>query len=71
MGEFRSKWVGDTERQQARILMTIRALGQWLKHHHVLHHYQDFTKRFGVSTPLWDYVFGTIERGRNELVPDR
>ncbi|MBI1853032.1 MAG: ATP-binding protein [Planctomycetes bacterium] len=27
MAEFRSKWVGDTERQQARILMTIRALG--------------------------------------------
>jgi AAA+ superfamily predicted ATPase len=27
LGEFRSKWVGDTERQQARILMTIRALG--------------------------------------------
>jgi AAA+ superfamily predicted ATPase len=27
MGEFRSKWVGDTERQQARILLTIRALG--------------------------------------------
>jgi AAA+ superfamily predicted ATPase len=27
MGDFRSKWVGDTERQQARILLTIRALG--------------------------------------------
>ena len=27
LGEFRSKWVGDTERQQARILMTVRALG--------------------------------------------
>jgi AAA+ superfamily predicted ATPase len=27
MGEFRSKWVGDTERQQMRILITIRALG--------------------------------------------
>jgi AAA+ superfamily predicted ATPase len=27
MGDFRSKWVGDTERQQTRILMTIRALG--------------------------------------------
>src|SRR6266478_9486524 len=27
MGEFRLKWVGATERQQARILMTIRALG--------------------------------------------
>lgn len=27
LGEFRSKWVGDTELQQMRILMTIRALG--------------------------------------------
>lgn len=27
IGDFRSKWVGDTERQQTRILMTIRALG--------------------------------------------
>lgn len=27
LGDFRSKWVGDTERQQSRILMTIRALG--------------------------------------------
>lgn len=27
LGDFRSKWVGETERQQTRILMTIRALG--------------------------------------------
>lgn len=27
LGEFRSKWVGETERQQSRILLTIRALG--------------------------------------------
>jgi len=27
IGEFRSKWVGDTERQQMRILITVRALG--------------------------------------------
>ena len=27
LAEFRSKWVGDTELQQARILMTVRALG--------------------------------------------
>lgn len=26
-GDFRSKWVGDTERQLTRILMTVRALG--------------------------------------------
>jgi len=27
IGDFRSKWVGDTEKQQSRILMTIKALG--------------------------------------------
>lgn len=27
IAEFRSKWVGDTERKQMRILMTVRALG--------------------------------------------
>lgn len=27
LGDFRSKWVGETERQQARILLTVRALG--------------------------------------------
>jgi len=31
----------------------------WLKHYHMLHHYQDPQTRFGVSSPLWDYVFGT------------
>lgn len=27
IGDFRSKWVGDTEKQQSRILMTVTALG--------------------------------------------
>jgi sterol desaturase/sphingolipid hydroxylase (fatty acid hydroxylase superfamily) len=31
----------------------------WLKQYHMLHHYQDPQTRFGVSSPLWDYVFGT------------
>ncbi len=35
-------------------------LGLWLKHHHMLHHYQDEEKRYGVSTPIWDYVFRTM-----------
>jgi len=28
--------------------------------HHSLHHYKYPTKCFGVSSPLWDYVFGTM-----------
>ena len=33
----------------------------WLKikNHHMLHHYQEHDKGFGVSNPLWDYVFNT------------
>jgi sterol desaturase/sphingolipid hydroxylase (fatty acid hydroxylase superfamily) len=33
----------------------------WLKHHHVLHHYKDPNRGYGVSSPLWDYIFGTME----------
>jgi sterol desaturase/sphingolipid hydroxylase (fatty acid hydroxylase superfamily) len=33
----------------------------WLaiKNHHMLHHYQDEYKGYGVSSPFWDLVFGT------------
>ncbi len=30
----------------------------WLNHS--MHHYKDGDKAFGVSSPLWDYVFGTM-----------
>jgi sterol desaturase/sphingolipid hydroxylase (fatty acid hydroxylase superfamily) len=33
----------------------------WLaiKNHHMKHHYQDASKGFGVSSPVWDEVYGT------------
>lgn len=39
-----------------------RGIGKWLRQYHMRHHFQDETTRYGVSTPLWDYVFGTIGR---------
>jgi sterol desaturase/sphingolipid hydroxylase (fatty acid hydroxylase superfamily) len=33
--------------------------GRWLKRYHLLHHHHQGAGRFGVSTPLWDFVFGT------------
>jgi sterol desaturase/sphingolipid hydroxylase (fatty acid hydroxylase superfamily) len=33
--------------------------GQWLKRYHLRHHYKDDTNGFGVSSPLWDIIFGT------------
>lgn len=33
---------------------------QFLRQHHMRHHAQTPNMRFGVSSPLWDYVFGTM-----------
>lgn len=30
--------------------------------HHGIHHYKDHTVAFGVSSPLWDYVFRTMPK---------
>jgi sterol desaturase/sphingolipid hydroxylase (fatty acid hydroxylase superfamily) len=30
-----------------------------LKKQHMLHHFSDHTRRFGVTSPIWDYVFRT------------
>lgn len=34
-------------------------LGKWLRRYHMLHHHQTPEARFGVTTPIWDMVFGT------------
>jgi sterol desaturase/sphingolipid hydroxylase (fatty acid hydroxylase superfamily) len=31
----------------------------WWRYHH-LHHYKEDNRGFGVSSPLWDHVFGTL-----------
>ena len=33
--------------------------GKFLRRHHMLHHFSEPEKKFGVSSPLWDFVFGT------------
>lgn len=37
-------------------------VGLWLKQYHLRHHYKDDAVGFGVSSPLWDYVFGTTRK---------
>lgn len=34
-------------------------IGKFLRSHHMQHHYATPERRFGVSTPFWDYVFRT------------
>jgi sterol desaturase/sphingolipid hydroxylase (fatty acid hydroxylase superfamily) len=35
------------------------ALGKALRRYHMKHHFKDGDAWYGVSSPLWDYVFGT------------
>ena len=37
-------------------------VGLTLRRLHLMHHYRDHDKGFGVSAPYWDFVFGTAER---------
>jgi len=36
------------------------ALGRYQKKRHFRHHYYDSTRNFGVSSPLWDVLWGTM-----------
>jgi dihydroceramide fatty acyl 2-hydroxylase len=36
-----------------------RGYARFLKRYHMAHHYKTPQARFGVSSPLWDWVFGT------------
>jgi len=46
--------------------------GGFLRSYHLRHHYEDDHTAYGVSTPLWDYVFRTIPSYMLDLkkVPD-
>jgi sterol desaturase/sphingolipid hydroxylase (fatty acid hydroxylase superfamily) len=39
-----------------------RGVFLWLKQYHLRHHYKDDHVGYGISSPLWDYVFRTTRR---------
>jgi sterol desaturase/sphingolipid hydroxylase (fatty acid hydroxylase superfamily) len=41
-------------------------VGLWLKQYHMRHHYKDDHVGYGVSSPLWDYIFRTRTRDGGE-----
>jgi len=38
-----------------------RGYAKYLKRYHMAHHYKNPESRFGVSSPIWDWVFHTLE----------
>ena len=35
-------------------------IGRWIKRYHMLHHHDSPNHRYGITSPLWDFVFGTF-----------
>jgi sterol desaturase/sphingolipid hydroxylase (fatty acid hydroxylase superfamily) len=47
----------------------VRRLVRPLASHHLHHHYADASRCFGVTTPLWDWIFRTGRREVTDRVP--
>lgn len=47
------------------------AYGRWVRRHHFHHHYGHPLANHGVTTPLWDRLFGTLEVAERVRVPRR
>lgn len=45
--------------------------GRWARRHHFYHHFADPSKNHGVTSPLWDLVFGTYAAPGVILVPEK
>jgi sterol desaturase/sphingolipid hydroxylase (fatty acid hydroxylase superfamily) len=45
--------------------------GRWARRHHFWHHFHDPRSNHGVTSPIWDWVFGTYVAPGRVLVPER
>ncbi len=43
---------------------------QFLRRHHLRHHYENNQRSFGVTSPLWDWVFGTLPKPQHRPAAD-
>lgn len=45
------------------------AYGRWARRHHLAHHHMNPMLNHGVTSPLWDHVFGTFLPSENVRIP--
>ncbi|GAB2220335.1 hypothetical protein Droror1_Dr00007980 [Drosera rotundifolia] len=58
-GSLFGYWVYDLVHYYLHTGKTYNAVTQQLKKHHLVHHYKDESKGYGVTSLFWDRVFGT------------
>lgn len=47
----------------------LNAYGEWARKHHLLHHHLDPNRNHGVTSPIWDVVFGTYKPAPSVRIP--
>lgn len=45
--------------------------GRWMRKHHFHHHFKNPKVNHGLTTPLWDIIFGTLETPVKVRVPQK
>lgn len=45
--------------------------GRWARRHHFHHHFKNPRMNHGVTSPIWDHVFGTYEEPEVIAVPEK
>jgi sterol desaturase/sphingolipid hydroxylase (fatty acid hydroxylase superfamily) len=64
-------WLGyELLHRLVHVRAPLNAWGAWARRHHLHHHFHPRVNH-GVTTPLWDWVFGTLERPEVVVVPAR
>ena len=46
-------------------------VGKYLKRYHLKHHFAHEKSKYGVSSPLWDYLLGTVEGEKSDYVYEK
>lgn len=49
----------------------LNAYGRWARRHHLAHHFVDSKMNHGVTTPVWDMLFGTYVATETVTIPKR
>ena len=57
--------------RRIHVAAPLNGYGRWALRHHLSHHFGNAKLNHGVSTPIWDHVFGTYAPDATVLVPRR
>ncbi len=55
--------------RRAHVAPPPNRIGRWLRRHHLHHHFKNPQSNHGVTSPLWDLVFGTYEPSPVVAIP--